>query len=122
VPGFVWASRNQPGGGQFRRFGLTPFAGLPEDGSHDEAPAVGAESMSTFMQEVRQLSELLQRGGEGEGIEANRKRNPVERLPDWRTTLPLAQSCPRCGAKTRRGSPCQSPAMRGKKRCRLHGG
>ena len=28
----------------------------------------------------------------------------------------------RCGAKTRRGKPCQSPAVRGKKRCRMHGG
>jgi hypothetical protein len=29
---------------------------------------------------------------------------------------------PRCGAKNRRGGACQSPAMRGKRRCRLHGG
>ena len=29
---------------------------------------------------------------------------------------------PRCGAKTRRGTPCQCPAMAGKRRCRLHGG
>lgn len=29
---------------------------------------------------------------------------------------------PRCGAKNRQGKPCQSPAMRSKKRCRLHGG
>ncbi len=29
---------------------------------------------------------------------------------------------PRCGAKTRRGTPCQSPAVQGKKRCRMHGG
>ena len=29
---------------------------------------------------------------------------------------------PRCGAKTRSGTPCQSPAVRGKKRCRMHGG
>ena len=28
---------------------------------------------------------------------------------------------PRCGAKTRRGSPCQEPAMKNG-RCRLHGG
>jgi hypothetical protein len=28
----------------------------------------------------------------------------------------------RCGAKTRRGTPCQSPAVRGKRRCRMHGG
>jgi len=27
-----------------------------------------------------------------------------------------------CGAKTRRGTPCQSPPAKGKKRCRLHGG
>lgn len=29
---------------------------------------------------------------------------------------------PRCGAKTRLGTPCQAPAMQGKKRCRMHGG
>ena len=29
---------------------------------------------------------------------------------------------PRGGAKTRRGEPCRAPAVRGKKRCRLHGG
>jgi uncharacterized protein YjcR len=29
---------------------------------------------------------------------------------------------PRCGARTRVGGSCQSPAVRGKKRCRMHGG
>ena len=28
----------------------------------------------------------------------------------------------RCGAKTRKGSPCQNPAMKGKAHCRNHGG
>ncbi len=28
----------------------------------------------------------------------------------------------RCGAKTRKGTPCQAPAVSGKKRCRMHGG
>jgi hypothetical protein len=28
----------------------------------------------------------------------------------------------RCGAKTRSGKPCKSPAVSGKKRCRMHGG
>lgn len=32
------------------------------------------------------------------------------------------QNAPRCGAKTRRGTPCKGPAVRGKKRCRMHGG
>ena len=38
-----------------------------------------------------------------------------------RNTGPMIAS-PRCGAKTRTGTPCQSPAVRGKKRCRMHGG
>ena len=29
---------------------------------------------------------------------------------------------PRCGAKIRSGGLCRSPAVRGKKRCRMHGG
>ena len=34
--------------------------------------------------------------------------------------LPMHKS-PRCGAKTRRGTPCKSPAMPNG-RCRMHGG
>jgi hypothetical protein len=29
---------------------------------------------------------------------------------------------PRCGARTRSGNPCRAPAIRGKARCRMHGG
>ena len=34
------------------------------------------------------------------------------------------QDSPRCGAKSKRnnGAPCRAPAVRGKKRCRIHGG
>lgn len=28
---------------------------------------------------------------------------------------------PRCGARTRAGTPCRAPAVRGKARCRMHG-
>jgi len=38
-----------------------------------------------------------------------------------RNTGPMQQSL-RCGAKTRRGTECQAPAVSGKKRCRMHGG
>ena len=38
-----------------------------------------------------------------------------------RNTEPMRKT-PRCGAKTRRGTSCQAPAVRGKKRCRMHGG
>ncbi len=29
---------------------------------------------------------------------------------------------PRCGAQTRSGGACRSPAVNGRKRCRMHGG
>jgi uncharacterized protein YjcR len=37
-----------------------------------------------------------------------------------RNTGPMLAS-PRCGAKTRSGGACRSPAVHGKKRCRMHG-
>jgi uncharacterized protein YjcR len=38
-----------------------------------------------------------------------------------RHTGPMLAS-PRCGAKTRSSGSCRSPAVRGKSRCRMHGG
>src|ERR1700704_4215858 len=32
------------------------------------------------------------------------------------------RQAPRCLARTRRGTPCQLPAVAGKTRCRMHGG
>src|ERR1700684_1442187 len=54
-------------------------------------------------------------------MNAKGPKNPVHRLPDWRATLPLARSAPRCEAKTRVGGACQQPAMLNG-RCRMHGG
>ena len=38
-----------------------------------------------------------------------------------RNTGPMLAS-PRCRAKIRSGGSCRSPAVRGKRRCRMHGG
>ena len=38
-----------------------------------------------------------------------------------RTTGPMLAS-PRCGAKARSGGACRSPAVHGRKCCRIHGG
>ena len=38
-----------------------------------------------------------------------------------RNIFPMLRS-PRCGARTRSGLPCRSPAVAGKSRCRMHGG
>jgi hypothetical protein len=51
----------------------------------------------------------------------DRTQNPMRSVPDWRATMPLAHSAPRCGAKTRTAGSCQQPAM-SNHRCRLHGG
>ena len=32
------------------------------------------------------------------------------------------RAAPRCGARTRAGGTCQCPAIRGRRRCRIHGG
>jgi hypothetical protein len=38
-----------------------------------------------------------------------------------RNTAPMLAS-PRCGARTRIGASCRSPAVGGERRCRMHGG
>ena len=38
-----------------------------------------------------------------------------------RNTAPMLES-PRCGARTRSGTACRSPAVKAKRRCRMHGG
>jgi hypothetical protein len=41
---------------------------------------------------------------------------------DRRRNIAPMQNSLRCGAKTRSGGSCRSPAVNGKKRCRMHGG
>jgi len=44
-------------------------------------------------------------------VKGNHERNTAAML-----------ASPRCGARTRDGHACRSPAVRGKNRCRMHGG
>jgi len=63
----------------------------------------------------------------GAGRDAARPRARQRRAsmrgasPHPRRTGPMLAS-PRCGARTRSGPPCRAPAVRGKCRCRMHGG
>ncbi|WP_375458335.1 HGGxSTG domain-containing protein [uncultured Enterovirga sp.] len=43
----------------------------------------------------------------------------MQRMTEEPSSLRLAR---RCGARTRSGTPCCSPATKGKARCRMHGG
>jgi hypothetical protein len=56
-------------------------------------------------------------GGGGSPLEI--EVNPMQR--ETREPLSL-RLVPRCCAKTRSGNPCQSPKVRGRARCRMHGG
>ena len=43
-------------------------------------------------------------------------------MPGQQRDVEAMHASLRCGAKTRSGRPCMSPAVAGKKRCRMHGG
>jgi hypothetical protein len=43
-------------------------------------------------------------------------------MSDHATDIGPMLASPRCGAKTRCGGACRSPAVRSKRRCRMHGG
>jgi hypothetical protein len=47
--------------------------------------------------------------------------NPMDQSPVL-TQLANIRAARRCGARTRSGGACQCPAIRDRKRCRLHGG
>ena len=44
------------------------------------------------------------------------------RQADIARRLANMATAPRCGAKTRAGNPCKQAAVRGRTRCRMHGG
>lgn len=45
----------------------------------------------------------------------------TEEMSRWQGALKKANQASRCGAKSRKGTPCRSPAMKNG-RCRMHGG
>jgi hypothetical protein len=47
--------------------------------------------------------------------------DPMRQASPERRLANLAKA-PRCGARTRTGSPCRQAAVRGRARCRMHGG
>jgi len=42
--------------------------------------------------------------------------------PSSAAWIPPVRRARECGARTRDGTPCRGPAVRGKRRCRMHGG
>jgi hypothetical protein len=49
------------------------------------------------------------------------KHDPMRQADVERRLSNLAKA-PRCGARTRAGAPCRQAAVRGRARCRMHGG
>ena len=71
------------------------------------------------------LCEWLQTDNAG-AVSASRSFVPYNRRGHLRNGNPPGNpdAAPRCGARarTQEGRPCRAPAVRGKKRCRMHGG
>lgn len=53
---------------------------------------------------------------------AKSPHNPMRPMREPRTCTARLHAAPRCGARTRAGTGCKQAAMRGKSRCRMHGG
>lgn len=55
---------------------------------------------------------------------ASESVHPLGRLRNGNPAAPVEamQAAPRCGARTRAGTPCKRAACRGRTRCPLHGG
>ena len=50
------------------------------------------------------------------------KHAPAAARGRTRSWIPPIRRAAPCGARTRAGRPCRAPAVRGKARCRMHGG
>jgi hypothetical protein len=76
-------------------------------------------SMCTSTEVLSPLGATWYRGrGSGKGIQENDDQPHAGASQE-----PAAlRAAPRCGARTRSGSPCRSPIVNGEKRCRMHGG
>jgi len=72
------------------------------------------EAIEQALQKLARRDSSLPRGA-GEFFEINPMKNYATRPGDLKKQ-------PRCGARTRAGAPCRRPPVRGRKRCRLHGG
>jgi hypothetical protein len=56
------------------------------------------------------------------GHPGGREKREINPMNPGEVRLQHMHRAPRCGARTRSGAACQRPAVRGRKRCRLHGG
>ena len=80
--------------------------------------------MSTSTPEPRPLSATsLGPREEGVGVTGETGINPIHSGLGLIIHQPVPfRLAPRCGARTRSGTPCQSPSVKSKTRCRMHGG
>ena len=93
-----------------------------------QVAAGGQAIVGTVQTGTTHVGQHRKGGGHDEGSRGEPHAPPAGRTGAGTTPAelahdagPLAQSCPRCGARTRAGLACRSPAM-ANGRCRMHGG
>jgi hypothetical protein len=79
---------------------------------------LGGEGLRSLMRGKLRCQSLISRSEFRSRPSGDEKMKKSNRL---RNTGPMLSSL-RCGAKTRSGKPCMSPAVGGRRRCRMHGG
>jgi hypothetical protein len=52
----------------------------------------------------------------------DRRKFEINPMKNYATRPRVLKQRTHCGARTRAGEPCRRPPIRGRKRCRLHGG
>jgi hypothetical protein len=78
----------------------------------------GKQSSSRQTIKVRkELHQHVHYHHHGEGEEVERQCHAADHAG-----VPVVSKCPRCQARTREGRSCRSPAVVGKRVCRMHGG
>jgi hypothetical protein len=76
-----------------------------------------------FLQYLHMMSgEPPTKAGKNRLHPGGRRNFEINPMKNYATRPGHLKKQPRCGARTRAGVPCQRPPIRGRKRCRLHGG
>jgi hypothetical protein len=112
-----------------RRFGVSTTALCQRSDDHVPAALVKAKATAEAVEADALLGQVFELRDRAVSIldaaaSAAREARKLGRLLNGGKAAPIAaaNAAPRCGARTRRGTPCGAPALRGRARCRLHGG
>jgi hypothetical protein len=100
---------------------VTPRSAEPTEEQSTDSPPRLPDARAVPLPRIEESPGLAPRSPVAEQGEVSARARQKMTTRQLRITGPMLSS-PRCGARTRSGTPCRSPAVSGKRRCRMHGG